>query len=72
MCDCKPLSKVLEYDGDIAMVFYLDQEILGYYFSVVHRPARMMIDIDSLPWKFGNLTTKYIQVVALMSHYNKQ
>ena len=49
MCDCKPVSKVLEYDGGIAMVSYLDQEILGYHFSVVHRPARMMIDIDSLP-----------------------
>ena len=66
------MSKILEYVGDIAMVFCLVREILGYHFSVIHRPALMMIDIDSLTRRFGNLTAQYIQVTTLLSYYNKK
>ena len=64
ICDCKSMSEVLEYDGNIAMVYRWAQEVLGYHFSVVHKPARMIIDIDSLTRRFGSLTAQYIQVVV--------
>ena len=29
------------------MVSRWAQELLGYHFSVIHRPARMMVDVDA-------------------------
>ena len=65
------MSEVLEYDGDVARVSRWAQELLGDHFSVMHRPARMVVDVNSLTRRFGNLTTQYIQVAALLSHYDR-
>ena len=54
------MSEVLEYDGDIAMVSRWAQELLGYHFSVLQRPYRMMIDVDSFTRRFGQLTSQYV------------
>ena len=39
MCDCKAIREVLGYNGSIAMVSRWAQELLGYHFSVIHRPV---------------------------------
>ena len=71
LCDCKPVSEILEYDGDVAMVSRWAQELLGYHFSVVHHLAYMLINGSSLTWRFGTITGQYIQVVSLLAHYDK-
>ena len=48
------------------------QELLGYHYSVLHRSACMMIDVDALKRRFGNLTAQYIQVSSLLSLYDRQ
>ena len=67
MCDCKPVSEVLEYDVNIAMLCWLAQELLGYHFSVLHRPARIIIDVDALTRWFDNLIAYYVQIAVLLS-----
>ena len=65
------MSEVLEYDGDIAMVSRWALELLGLHFSVLHRPARMMIDVDALTRRFGNLPAQYVNIAAILSYYNR-
>ena len=70
--DCKAISEVLEYNGDIAMMSSWAQELLDYHFSVLHCPSRMMIDVGSLTRRFGNLKVQYTQVVTLLSHVDRK
>ena len=53
------------------MVSRWAQEILGYHFSVLHRPARMMINMDYLTRMFGNLTTQYVKIATLISYHDR-
>ena len=46
--DCSAMKEVLDYEGDITQVRRWAQELLGYHFSIIHRPARMMRDVDAL------------------------
>jgi len=39
LCDCSGVKEILEYDGPIHQVRRWAQELLGYFFHVVHRPA---------------------------------
>jgi len=39
LCDCSGAKEILEYDGPIHQVRRWAQELLGYFFHVVHRPA---------------------------------
>ena len=71
LCDCKPMSEVLEYDGEIAMVSRWAQELLGYHFSILHRPARIMLDVDSLTRRFGILTSEYIKIATLLFYHDR-
>ena len=48
MCDCKAIQEILDYNGEIIMISRWTQELLGYHFSVIHRRAGMMIDVDTL------------------------
>ena len=41
LCDCSGVKEILEYDGPIHQVRRWAQELLGYCFHIVHRPARM-------------------------------
>ena len=66
-----PMSEVLEYDGEITMVSRCAQELLGYHFSILHRPARTMIDVDSLTRRFGNLTSEYIKIGTFLSYHDR-
>ena len=62
---------MLEYDGEIAIVSRWAQELLGYHFSILHRPARMMIDVNSLTRRFGSLTSEYIKISTLLSYHDR-
>ena len=48
LCDCSAVKYMIKYDGCISMVQRWAQELLGYTFSIVHRPNRMMCDVDAL------------------------
>jgi hypothetical protein len=50
----------LEYDGPIHQVRRWAQELLGYFFHVVHRPARMVADVDAFTRRYGPLITSYL------------
>ena len=64
------MSKIFEYDDDIYMVSRWIQDIIGYHFSILHRPDRMIIDINSFALIFGNLTTQCVQIETLLSNYD--
>ena len=72
MCDCRAMKEVLEYDGTIAMVSRWAQELLGYHFTVIHRHARMMIDVDGLTRRFGRSITTHIMIAALLAKRDAQ
>jgi hypothetical protein len=42
------VKEIANYDGDIHQVRRWAQDLLGCLFSIVHRPARMMRDVDYL------------------------
>ena len=48
MCDCNSLKELLDYSGEIHQICRISQELLGYHFTNLHRPARMMRDVDAL------------------------
>ena len=47
MCDCSSLTELFDYTGDIHQICRIAQELLGFHFTFVHRPARMMRDVDA-------------------------
>ena len=50
------------------MVARWSHELLGYHFSVLHRPAQMMIDVDGLTRCFDKLSVKYAHIGLLLSN----
>ena len=48
ICDCFAVKEIIKYHRCISMVQRWAQELLGYTFSIVHRPNRMMCDVDAL------------------------
>ncbi|GFH50453.1 hypothetical protein CTEN210_06929 [Chaetoceros tenuissimus] len=48
MCDCLAMKEIFEYNGSISQIARWAQEMLGYNFVIVHRPCKMMIDVDAL------------------------
>ena len=66
MCDCSAIKEILEYMGSIPMVCRWAQELLGYQFTVVHRPNRMMVDVDSLTRRYGPLIAMHCMVSYIL------
>ena len=66
LCDCSGVKEILEYDGPIHQVRRWAQELLGYSFHIVHRPARMMADVDAFTRRHGPLITSYLQTAVAM------
>ena len=63
LCDCSAIKEILEYDGPIHQIRRWAQELLGYFFQVFHRPARMMRDVDGLTRHYDNpLITQHLMV----------
>ena len=54
LCDCSAVKEILEYVGPIHQIRRWAQELLGYFFQVFHRPARMMRDVDGLTRLYEN------------------
>ena len=48
ICDCSSVKEVLEYNGTIPLVCRWAHELLGYQFTIVQRPNRMMANVGSL------------------------
>ena len=46
--DCNSIKEILEYTGSIHQLRRWSQEIFAYDFIIIHRPATMMKDVDSL------------------------
>jgi len=65
ICDCLAIKEILDYDGPIAMIYRWAQELLGYHFSILHRLARMMIDVDGLSRRLGAIIPQHLCVAAL-------
>ena len=57
ICNYSSVKEVLEYNGTIPLVCRWDQELLGYRFTIIHRPNRMMADVVSLTRRYGPLIT---------------
>jgi hypothetical protein len=64
LCDCSAVKEVLHYDGSIHQIRRWAQELLGYFFQVIHRPARMMRDVDGLTRHYDSnpLVKQHLQV----------
>ena len=59
LCDCSAMKEILEYTGNIHQVRRWSQELLGYHFTILHRPARMMQDVDALSRFYDPLIACY-------------
>ena len=66
MCDCTAVKEILEYNGSIHMIMRWAQELLGYHFTIIHRLAAMMADVDALTRRFGAPISTYISVAAIL------
>ena len=60
------VKEILDYDINISMVCLWDQELLGYYFTVVHRPNIIMLDVDSLSRRYGKLIATHVGVSSVL------
>ena len=72
LCNCKAIREVLEYDGSIVTVSKWDQKLINYHFSVIHRSARMMVDVDALSGRYGSLPTQHMQIASIISLCDKE
>ena len=48
------------------MVCLWAQEILGYYFTIVHIINKMMVYVDDLTWRFWHLISHHISISELL------
>ena len=60
------MTEILDYEGPIPMICRWAQELLGYNFTVVHRPNRMMVDVDALSRRYGSLITTHCVVSSIL------
>ena len=67
ICDCSAMKEILNYDGQIHVVRRWAQELLGYHFAVIHRPARMCADVDALSRRYEGLVRQYMLYAAKLS-----
>ena len=67
LCDCSAMKELLEYDGSISMISRWAQELLGYHFTVIHRSARMMRDVDAFSRRFGPMIARHMMIATILS-----
>jgi hypothetical protein len=71
LCDCSAMREILEYDGPIHQIRRWAQELLGYYFQIFHRPARIMRDVDGLSRRFDDpLLASYFTTAGALALYD--
>ena len=66
------MKKLLEYDGEIHMICRWAQELLGYHYSIIHRCARMMRDIDVISRRFGPSIGLHIRTASLLASFDRE
>ena len=59
LCDCSAIKEILEYNGSIHQIKRWSQELLAYEFVILHRLARMMLDVDGLARFMDPLVHRY-------------
>ena len=47
------------------MVHRWAQELLGYDFTILHRPAKMMVDVDALTRRFGPSIAQHLLISSI-------
>ena len=65
------MKELLEYDGCIPMISRWAQELLGYHFTVIHRPTRMMRDVDAITCLFGPIISHHMTIALILSEKDK-
>jgi len=72
--DCKALEAIADYHGDNRLLSRWAQELLGYAFTIVHRPASMMIDVNDLSRYEGvhPLVARYEQIAAVYAAKSRE
>ena len=63
------IKEILEYAGSIHQLRRWSQELFAYNFSIIHRPATMMKDVDTLSRYSNLLIDQYLtNACILRSH----
>jgi hypothetical protein len=58
--DCSAIQAMVEYDGDNHLLRRWAMDLLGYSFELIHRPERMMKDVDALSRHCDPLVRTYV------------
>ena len=66
LCDCSSVKEVLEYDGSIHKLKRWTQELMVYEFVCLHRPNKMMKDVDGFCRHIDPLIHRYLVDAAVM------
>ena len=66
LCDCSTIKEVLEYHGSIQQLKRWSQKLLVYELVIIHRPRKMMKDVDAISRYIDPLINKYLVVALLM------
>ena len=53
------------------MICRWTQELLGYSFTIIQRPSRMMGDMDALSRRFGKAIATHFLIAYILSTYDK-
>ena len=72
LCNCAAIKEIPDYEGIIPIVFRWAQELLGYYFSIVHQSNKIMTDVDALNGRFRNLILQYCIITSILCSTGKQ
>ena len=59
LCDCLAVKEIIDYSGPIDMILRWSQELLGYNFTIVHRPSQMMVDVDALTRRYDSAIAQH-------------
>ena len=71
MCDCNSIKEILNYNGSIHMLSRWSMELLGYNFTIIHRPAKMMADVDALNRRYEPHFQRHLYIAALLRHFDE-
>ena len=58
--DCSAIKAMIEYDGDNHLLRRWAMDLLGYSFEIIHRPERMMKDVDALSRHYDPLVREHV------------
>ena len=72
VCDCSAVRAIMNYEGTNYMLSRWAQELLGYHFICLHRPARMMQDVDGIARHPDPLIDSYEHMAAQLNADSKR